>query len=285
MIQAIVLDVDGVIVGTKQGENYPMPSTKISKILKKIHDDGVPVAFCSAKSSFAITETIKHVDLDNIHIADGGAVLYNPIRSSIIFEKKLDKEEIRSLLEIAKKYQSHVFLFSPTTYYSLESSHLEFISKHSELLGRSPEFVADFEKVISQNDIVKMLVFVFDEENKNNLDAEMKNTLIKISYAWGTAPILAPAIALVVTQSGVSKRSGVEELAHRMNISLQDILAVGDNIQDWDFIEICGYKGTLANASEELKNKFNLNDPHQFMGSHVDEDGLIDVLKHFKLIQ
>lgn len=128
MIKAIVMDIDGVIVGTKRGYNLPLPSEKVQRILHEL-SLRLPISFCSAKSFAAILKIIQACDINSIHITDGGSLLH-----------------------------------------------------------------------------------------------------------------------------------------------------------DWEFIELCGYKATLANANDDLKQMFDFNDPHQYIGGHVDDDGVIDILKHFWLI-
>ena len=77
---------------------------------------------------------------------------------------------------------------------------------------------------------------------------------------------------------------GVEKLSQYMQVPLENILGVGDTMLDWEFLNICGYKGTMKNGTPELVAKFDFTDPKQFMGNHVNEDGLIDVFRYFKLI-
>src|SRR3989344_1298561 len=98
MIKAVVLDIDGVVVGTKKGINFPNPAPRVSQALRKVHDSGVPVVFITAKTSFAASENIKYVGIDNPHIADSGAVLFNPIREKILEVKSIASTDVHHVL-------------------------------------------------------------------------------------------------------------------------------------------------------------------------------------------
>jgi hydroxymethylpyrimidine pyrophosphatase-like HAD family hydrolase len=152
-------------------------------------------------------------------------------------------------------------------------------------LERSPIVVKDFKQIPTREKILKVNIVALDDKERNKITEIMSRENLEISSKWTGNPYIAPAQILSVTNKGISKKESIKKVSKDLGISLNEILGIGDTIQDWDFLEICGYKATLINATKELKNKFDFsNRKRQFMGKHVDEDGLIDILKHFKLI-
>ena len=71
MKKAIILDVDGVIIGEKKGVNTPHPHPDVMEKMQTIRSNGIPVVLCTAKPAFAIEYEIKEACLNNPHIADG----------------------------------------------------------------------------------------------------------------------------------------------------------------------------------------------------------------------
>lgn len=283
MIKAIVLDIDGVIVGTKEGQNFPHPSQKVSSALRKIHDKGIPVSFLTAKPAFAAAENIKAVGIDNPHIADGGATVFNPIRNQIIQSNAIPTDTIVQLLRSLPN-NTNVDLFSSDGYYHQASLKNEFTMLYTNFVGRAPVFTDDLEAVAKKERITKINIIAFNDKEKEMLNDIVKNSSKSYSFNWSSNPYLKPARILVVTAKGSSKRSGVEVLANYLNVPFDDILGIGDTLHDWDFLEICGYKAAMENATQELKEKINLRDPQHVIGGHVDEDGILDVFKYFKLL-
>ncbi len=283
MIKAIILDIDGVIVGNQEGINFPHPSKKVSAILRKIHDSGIPVSFLTGKPTFAAAGNIKAVGIDNPHIADGGATVFNPIQNQIIHSENIDKKDILNLLEKLPE-KTYLNLFSTKNYYLDKSQENEFTKTYSKFVGLYPNLVNDFEEVINSEPIPKINIYAFDEKEKEKIDKSIKNSSDSITFSWSTNPFISPVQVAVITNKKASKRSGVKYLAKYLEVSLENVLGVGDTIHDWDFIEICGYRGAMGNATAQLKEKINPNDSHEVIGGHVNDDGIIDIFKHFKLI-
>lgn len=283
MIRAVVLDVDGVIVGTKSGVNFPNPSDRVSNVLKQLNESGIAVSFLSAKTAFAVANNIKSAGIDSIHISDGGAVLYNPIQNKIFHELTVAPSDIRTLLASLTP-EVYIHLFSANGCY-VEEKHFSnpFTQVYTKVVARTPTAVKSFSQVVDTEHITKINVYAFSDRERKQLDSTIKKLNIQISFSWASNPSL-PGYVCVITAKGVSKRSGVEALAGQLGIGLHEILAVGDTAHDWDFISVCGYKGIMGNATEELKAKANFDEEHTFLGGHVDEDGILDILKHFKLI-
>lgn len=68
-----------------------------------------------------------------------------------------------------------------------------------------------------------------------------------------------------------------------MDIPLENILAVGDSTNDWQFIDLCGYGAAMGNASEKLKDFVKTKqDGHFYIGGNVDENGIIEILNYFE---
>lgn len=286
MIKAVVLDIDGVIVGTKKGVNLPNPDPRVCLALRKVHDSGIPVVFITAKTSFAASKNIKFVGVDNPHIADSGAVLFNPVRGELLHAKSISLLDINAIL-LSFPNNTLVNLFTTKDYFvlkELQEKYPEFVRKYGDFMQKMPIAVDNFDEIIKNEKVLRINMYAFNNREKKQLTEMISKAKGKFTYKWATNPYLAPVEVIIITSFGISKRSGVETLAHDLKVSLKEILGVGDMLQDWDFMEVCGYKATLANGSKELKDKFNFSDEKQFMGGHVDEDGILDILKHFKLL-
>ena len=100
MIKAIILDVDGVIVGEKIGYNSPYPHKDVLNALKKVREKGITVCLCTAKPHYAITEIIKRAGLQNPHISDAGAVIIDPIDNIIVEKHVLEKRLVKKILQV-----------------------------------------------------------------------------------------------------------------------------------------------------------------------------------------
>ncbi len=283
MIKAIVLDIDGVIVGNKEGINFPQPSKKVSAILRKIHDSGIPVSFLTGKPTFAAWKNIAKIGIDNPHIADGGAVIFNPIQKKIIKQTVLDQNDLKQLLGMLGD-KVYVNFFTTENYYLKESLVNDYTKIYGKFMGKPPVLVPDLNKLVEELEFSKINISAFNKDQKSRVDSVLENLSDRFNFSWSSGPNTGNVDTAVVTPKNASKKLGVKYLADYLKVDLKNVLGVGDTIHDWDFIEICGYKGVMGNATEELKLKFDFNREKEVLGGHVNDDGIIDVFKHFNLL-
>jgi hydroxymethylpyrimidine pyrophosphatase-like HAD family hydrolase len=176
-------------------------------------------------------------------------------------------------------------MFSTEGYYANKKlpGHKE--EEYRAIMGRTPQMFV-FKNNGQLPPIVKVNLYAFSHRDKRAIDECLPVLLRDQMHAnpWSENPALGSVSIRNITQSGVSKYSGAVHLLNHLNVPFESTLGIGDTLHDWDFIEHCGYKGVMSNATDELKDKFDFDDPNQVMGGHVDEDGVLDVFRSFQLI-
>ena len=75
----------------------------------------------------------------------------------------------------------------------------------------------------------------------------------------------------------------MKNLLRHIGIEEKNVLGAGDGGTDWEFMKFCGYCATLENALPQVKqNVAAINDSRRaFIGPHVDQNGILEVFKHF----
>lgn len=282
MIKALVLDIDGVVIGSLPGINFPYPSEKVSQALKKIHNDGISVCFLTGKTTFAAWENLSKIGIDNPHIADGGAVIFNPVKGKIIKKEILNSESIKKLIDLLP--DSYFNFFTTENYYLLESSKNKYTQVYSNFIGKEPILIKSFEEIISDKEISKLNISSFDSNDKENINKVLERLSDDFNFSWSRGPNTGDVETSVVTSRLASKKQGVKYIANYLGVELENILGVGDTIHDWDFIEICGYRGAMGNGTDEFKSKFNFERENEILGADVNDDGIIKILEYFNLI-
>lgn len=284
MIKAVVLDVDGVIVGNIEGVNFPHPNKEVINALKRVRESGVFVCLCTGKAAFAIEKIIYDAYLNNMHISDGGALGIDPIDKKVSFRYAIDKTKGLSLSHFLLKHNIYTEFYTSSEYFVLKRQVNEFTKMHSAVLQREPIFVDDIDFVFAEKDVVKIFPQARNEEEKNFVDKTFKEKFGEdLDIGWTSNPNLKGWRLGLITAKGISKGKGVENISKYLNIPLENILGIGDTMHDWEFIKICGYGATMENASGRLKELI-LQKEHGYVGKSVNENGVIDVLQHFRLI-
>lgn len=284
MIEAVVLDVDGVIVGDREGVNFPYPHREVIESLRKARESGIYVSLCTGKPSFAIEKIIRGAHLNNLHIADGGATGIDPIDKKISFQYTIDRSKTLPLVHLYLQNNIYMELYTSSEYFVLREQANNLTELHSYVLQREPELVDDVDFFLNQKQIVKIFLIAENGEQKIFITQSFAEKFGEdLAIGWTTNPNLKGWQLGLVTVRGISKGKGVEDISKHLGVPLDNILGIGDTMHDWEFIKICGYGATMENASEKLK-ELVLRKKHGFVGKSVGENGMIDVLKHFGLL-
>lgn len=284
MIKALILDIDGVIVGDKTDYNFPDPHPEVIAALRTLEERGLPISLCTAKPAFSIQTIVNAAGLRSPHITDGGAVIVDPIDRRIVAKHVIEHTLAHAVIEFALQWNLYLELYTSDDCYILRSQESEFTKRHAEVERRYPQLLDDVEAFVIEHEVVKIFFVTKDESEKRHFDeAFMKAFRGKVTFSWTMHPTLLPSQFGVVTALGVSKAHGALEVAKSTGIKLADTLGVGDTTHDWQFIEHCGYAGAMGNASDELKKLVRTKGTHSFIGGLVNENGILDILDHFNL--
>lgn len=285
MIKAIISDVDGVIIGEKIGYNSPHPHPDVVEALKKVREKGVAVSLCTAKPHYAISEEINGSNLHNPHIADAGAVIIDPIDNIIVEKHVLDKSLVKEILQALLEADVYVEFYTIDDYFIQKSQTSEITEKHTHILQREPRMLLDVVEESKVYEITKIMPIVKNSEDKTRVAKLLELFSSKASISWGVHPVALPLQFGIITSLGSSKKEGAEAIVTTLGISFDEVLGIGDSTSDWNFIQLCGYGATLANGTEELKECLKSKGEKNYFVSKksVDENGLLEILKHFSL--
>lgn len=282
MIKAIVLDVDGVIVGEKVGYNSPYPHPEVTAILKKLRDENIPIVLCTAKPLKSVLKIIEEASLHNLHITDAGAVVYDPIDKIILKETLLDNTIVRHIVKKCLDYHIYTEFYTRDNYYMEKSQENSITPKHTHVLQFPPIQVGSLLDEIDYKSITKVMMIAEGEEQKQQIIDLLAPFTGEITLNWGSHPYIGIKPIGFITNKNVSKKIAVEKVIQNLDVSFEDVLAVGDSTSDWSFMQLAGFVGTLENAKDELKELVKTKGEEKyFIGKSVDENGILDILNYF----
>ncbi len=283
-IKAVILDIDGVIVGEKPGFNTPDPNQAVIKMLKSVREKGVYLSLITSKPHFAIVRIIQDANLHNFHVTDGGSVLIDPI-NNIVKRHLIKNESAKKVIEVFLKNNVYVEFYTVDNYFIQESQLSEITKKHAFVLQKKPGIVKSLLDEASKQIIIKVMPVAQTTEDIKRIEKIFKPFTDDLDIYWAVHPVALPLQFGIVTPQGINKTKGVIEVAENLNIDFNNMLGVGDSQSDWDFIQLCKYGAAMGNASEELKKLVLSKGPGLgYVGPTVDENGIIDIFKYFELV-
>jgi HAD superfamily hydrolase (TIGR01484 family) len=285
MIKAILLDIDGVIVGEKVGYNSPFPHPSVIEKIRTIHKNGIKIILCTGKPYYSITKIIADASLDNPHITDGGALTINPVTNTIVQKHVINKIIAFNLIKTFLDADMYVELYTPTEYIIQKSQYRDNLTPiHAQILQRPPKFVASLLEETQRQETIKILPIAINENDKARLIELYDPFEQETTLSFGIHPIANPHQFGLITAKNVSKKQAAIVTMNALNISLDECLGIGDSTSDWQFMDLCTYAAAPANATEQLKTLvLSKGVPKGYIGPSVDENGILDIFNHFLL--
>lgn len=283
MIKGIIIDVDGVVIGEKAGFNFPDPHPEVIARLKAIEEKGIPISLCTAKPHFSIRKIIQDANLRSLHITDGGGVIIDPLDNIILKSHFIDKDIAEQIIQVCLNRGTYVEFYTVNEYFAQASQQNDITDIHTDILQAKPHIVESLIEQLTNEKVTKIMPVVRDDDDMRELDELLRPFTDRATVSWGTHPVALPRRFGIVTAKGISKQQATREIADHNGVTTDDLLGIGDNTADWQFIEQCGYAGAMGNASEELKKLVATKKEHSVIGKTVDENGIIDILDYFEL--
>ena len=106
----------------------------------------------------------------------------------------------------------------------------------------------DYYQLINEEDIEIYKILIFST-NTNQL----KNTAAELVKIDGLTVTSSGKGNIEINRSGISKGNALETLLEKLQISLEETIAIGDNLNDVSMFEKAGLSVAMGNASDEIK--------------------------------
>ena len=280
-IQAIFLDVDGVITGSKVGQNTPIPHVDVLNKLKSIHKSGISICLCTARASFCTLDIVKEAGLDGFHITDNGSLILNPITGEIFEQHFISLDYTSKIVSAILENNIPVYLYAPTCFFIQSNQVYQELEKYREVFGILPTVTDDLLQKIIEINVSGIVIVTNTIFEKEKVEKILKDMNLEITITWTVNPLMNSSQFAIISPKGISKQTGIISLSSKLGVSFDNILGVGDTTGDWSFIQLCKYGGAVGNASESLKTLVKSKGTHGFIGKNVDENGVIGILDYF----
>lgn len=288
MYKLIAMDIDGTLLNS-YGEVSLKNKEAIELALKK----NIEVVLTSGRMPKAILPIANEIKADKYIISGNGATIYDVQNDKIIYNSYLTKKKVLEIIDICEKnsmfynvYINDVILTKSLSYnilfYHNENKRnpedkkikiniVDDIYKYVEEYGKE-----DFLKVtICDNDKFVFRSIMNKMKNIKNVDvlevAHMSRKIIR----HGSEEHEIAYYYTEITNKNVNKWTALKELLQLLGIKKEELITIGDNVNDKEMIENAGLGIVTGNASPEMKKIAD-----ETVASN-NEDGVAEaILKH-----
>lgn len=286
MVKLIIMDVDGVIVGHKIGVNFPYPSPKAISALKNVREKGIPVVLCTGKYYHALKPTIRKAQLNNPHITDSGAVIFDSFTEKVIRSFSIEKGLASRIINTAISNNIYIEMYSENDYFVQKDADSEILGHRIIALQRDPVVVESLVSEAEKHTVIKFLTIDKNEEKIKRTKKLLEQYRGQVTLTWTLHPSTVPWEYCLITSTEASKAHAAKAMANELGISFENTLGIGDTLGDWEFMKLCGYAATMEDGSTELKGLVeSKGDGKYLVAPSVNEDGILKILDYFLMLK
>ena len=258
MIQLVFTDVDGTLVGSS-GTVLPA----IWGAAERARAAGIHMAICSGRPAFGDARGYaERLDPDGWHVFQNGASVLH-LATGQSMSTPVAPHAVVALVARARSIGRILELYTDSEY-AVESTAPR-AREHARLLG-VPFTPRPFESLTGTIVRAQWLVGIEDEA------ATLADATGGLERSSSTSPVMPDTSFINMTAPGVDKARAVRAIAARMNVSLDDVMFVGDGNNDIAAMRAVGHPVAMANGEATVRGI-----ARDIVG-HVDDAGLADAL-------
>ncbi|XP_073130200.1 endoribonuclease YBEY, chloroplastic-like [Henckelia pumila] len=268
----IFCDMDGTLLNSKS-----QISSANAEALKEATSRGLKVVIATGKTRPAVINILKMVNLAGksgiiSEFSPGvfvqGLLVYGR-QGREIFRRNLDLDVCRKALLYSAEQEIPLICFSEDRCLTL-FEHPLVETLHTIYHEPKAEIINSVEQLLEGVEIQKLLF----------LDtAEGVSTTLRPFWAEATGDhasvVQAVPDMLEIVPSGTSKGRGVRMLLDHLNVTPNEVMAIGDGENDIEMLELASLGVALSNGSKKAKDAANV------IGISNDEDGVADAIYRY----
>ena len=288
MYKLVVVDLDGTILNS-----YGEISETTKESVKKCLEKGAKIVIASGRPIDSIKTIANELGIEEYFIAGNGALIYDLKKDEIIYENYMKKEKV---LEIIKICEDNSISYNVYTDKTILTTNLKFnvLYYYKENLKKEEnkktnvsivENMYNYVKNMNEEKFLKITICDESATIFNSIVRTLKEIndveILEVSHMsrkiikQGTEEIPIEYYYTEISAKNVDKWDAVEYLARKLNIGNEEIIAIGDNINDKKMIENAGLGVAMKGSAPDVINVANI------VTDSNDNDGVAKILEKY----
>lgn len=252
----VFFDIDGTILDSRK--SIP-PSVK--QAIEKLKQNGVYVAIATGRAPFTFKDIREELGIESFVSFNGQYVVFE---GETIYKNPLEHDELNKLYRKSKEHNYPMMFMNESKMRASIEDHPHIAKSLDSLQFDYPEVDPIF---YEDNTIYQALLFC--KENQENPFMKRHDAFQFIRWHDYSCDVLP---------KGGSKAVGVKKMIEAAGLDIANAYAFGDGLNDMEMLQEVGTGIAMGNAVPELKTVAD------YTTDHVDYDGIVNGLKHFKLV-
>ena len=271
MYKLVAIDLDGTLLNS-----YGEISEKNKEAIQKAKSKGAEIVIASGRPISSARSYAYEVGADNYIICGNGSVLYDMKNEQIIYDKFIERQKALQIIKICE--ENSIFFNIYTEKLTISKSlnyNILFYNNENKNVPEDKKtnikIIDNIYKYVEENPDLQVLKITVCDESKIIFDSiirklrEVKNVdvldlqhMARKYIKLGTEEKKVEYYYTEITSKDVDKWGAIEELADRLQINKEEIMAIGDNMNDKRAKDIMTTDVIVANKNDIIANVANL---------------------------
>lgn len=288
MYKLVTVDLDGTMLNS-----YGMVTENTKKAIKKTIEKGTDVVIASGRPIDSIKTIAKEIGSNNYFIAGNGALIYDIKKDEIIYEKYMTKQKVLEIIKICEENSISYNVYTDKTIlatslkYNVLYYHKENLKKE-ESKKTNISVVENMYEYVQDMQEEKFLKITICDESQSIFQSIIRKLrqigeieVLDVSHMsrkvirQGTEDVPIEYYYTEISLANVDKWNAIEFLMQRLEISKEEVIAIGDNVNDKKMIENAGLGIAMKGSTPIVLDVAN------YITDTNNEDGVANALEKF----
>lgn len=266
MYKIVTIDLDGTLLNS-----FGEISEENLEELRKCIQKGVEIVLSSGRVVSSIKNFANEIGNNNYLIAGNGSTVYDIANEKIIYQNAISKEKVLKIIKICEENSIYYSVYTEN-FIITKSLNYNILFYSKENLKKSNmektniniiEDIYSYVENIENNEISKISICDKDKiifssilkklreiENIDVLDvAHMSRKYIEN----GTDVVPVEFYYTEITNENVNKWEAIKFLINKLKILPEEVMSIGDNINDKEMLENAGMGIAMGNSAPYIK--------------------------------
>lgn len=247
-IQLVAIDLDGTLLR----DDKSLSQENVDAIKEAI-EQGVQVVICTGRTLPSIQYLSKQLPQghgDEYLILQNGAVIHQLPDFNIVHETILTESDRQAIYDVFKEYRSEevqMVAFDPDKLYLVDDETANPTVVQDAKTLSTDITLAKFEEVLNLETLYKIVVFGGVEFIDDYLE-KIPNDLYEQVHIVRSLPVAIEFIPKLA-----NKANGLNALIQQLDIKAENIMTIGDELNDYEMVKMAGLGVAMENGHPEVK--------------------------------
>lgn len=254
MVKMVVTDLDGTLLNSKGLVDKPNLET-----LNRLGEIGIARVIATGRSPFSVEKVIPNDFPVDYIVFSSGAGTIRWIDKQIMHERHLSQVETQRVINEFINLKVDFMVHDPIPhnhcflYHSNNIENPDFFRRIEVYSSFCQPYIPGIEYPNGATQLIAVL------PNNPRLFNSISTKFPELKVIRTTSPLDGDSIWMEVFPKDVSKAYGITWLCkNEVNCSINDVIAIGNDFNDLDMLELIENSYVVSNAPSELKTRFLL---------------------------